>query len=164
MQGRESPVHLNHHRWLCSQGRALRNTATGGSGVGIHRGCLRTCTHSTHVRVPVCLFPPPVLLPSALKYAPRPRLLGQREPKFPDGGWGGCAKGDPVLPALANWVRHAPYLGHRWGRQQPDSPVSSSYPCHTPRHPHPLGFPGPPMAIHQQRELSGKMGRVRDPL
>ena len=112
VQGRESSAHLNHHRWLCSQGRALRNTATGGSGAGIHHGCLRACTHSTHVRVPVCLFPPPVLPPSALKHAPRPRLVGQREPKFPNGGWGGCAKGDPVLPALANWVRRAPYLGH----------------------------------------------------
>ena len=33
-----------------------------------------------------------------------------------------------------------------------------------PATPNPLGFPGPPVAIHQQRELSGKMGRFRDPL
>ena len=87
-QGRGRPTHLNHHRWLCSQGRALRNTATDGSGAGTHRGCVRAC-----VRVPVCLFPPPPLPPSALRHAPRPRLPGQPEPKVPDGGWGGGCQG-----------------------------------------------------------------------
>ena len=102
--------------WLCSQGRALRNTATDGSGACIHRGCVpaRVCARapSTPMRVPVCLFPPPPLPPSVLKHAPRPKLLGQLEPKVPDRGWGGCAKGDPVLPTLANWGHRAPYLGH----------------------------------------------------
>ena len=68
--------------------------------------CACTQAHSAHMRVPVCLFPPPVLPPSALKHAPRPRLPGQLEPKVSDGGWGGGAKVDPVLPAHANWGHH----------------------------------------------------------
>ena len=53
--------------------------------------CVRTHMHT--LRTHACLFPPLVLLPSALKHAPRPRLPGQLEPIVPDGGWGGGAKG-----------------------------------------------------------------------
>ena len=87
--------------------------------------CASKHTHSTHMHVPVCLFSPPVLPPSALKHAPRPRLPGQSEPKVPDGGWGGSAKGDPVLPAYADWGPHAP-TGTLMGEAAPVSPVSSS--------------------------------------
>ena len=45
---------------------------------------VRTRPHSPHMPVAVCLLPPPVLPPSALKHAPRPRLPGQLEPKFHD--------------------------------------------------------------------------------
>ena len=67
---------------------------------------VRTRPHSPHMPVAVCLLPPPVLLLIALKHAPRPRLPGQLEPKVSDGGWGGGAKVDPVLPAHANWGHH----------------------------------------------------------
>ena len=55
--------------------------------------CACTQAHCAHMRVPMFLFPPPVLLPSALKHAPQPRLPGQPEPKFHDEGWGWGAKG-----------------------------------------------------------------------
>ena len=91
----KSPTHLNHYRWLCSQGRALRHTHTDGSCAWIHHGCVHarahthTHAHSIHMHVPVCLFPPPVLPQSALKHAPLPRIPGQPEAKVQDRDWGG---------------------------------------------------------------------------
>ena len=107
----KSPTHLNHYRWLCSQGRALRHTHTDGSCAWIHHGCVHahahthTHAHSIHMHVPVCLFPPPVLPQSALKHAPLPRIPGQPEAKVQDRGWGGSSKGEQCsLPTLTGGV------------------------------------------------------------
>lgn len=83
---------------LCRRGRALRNTPTDGSRAWVPGGRVRVHAHSPHTHVPGCLSPPPALPPSALKHGPRPRLPGQPEPKVPDGGWGGGAKGEPCGP------------------------------------------------------------------
>lgn len=101
-QGRGSP-----HTWIATGGSAAR---AGLEGIQPQMGRVPASIVDACVRVPVCVFPAPPLPPSALRHAPRPRLPGQPEPEVPDGGWGGGVprKGDPVLPAHADWGRRAP--------------------------------------------------------
>ena len=106
------------------------------------------------VRVPVCVFPPPPLPPSALRHAPRPRLPGQPEPEVPDGGWGGGCQGRGTQccpPTRTGGV--APRSGTLTGAAATGQPCFLLFPAPpphlTPAHPTPaplvfLGLPWPP--------------------
>lgn len=112
------------------------------------------CRHPSWMRACVSLCVSFLLRPcrpSALRHAPRPRLPGQPEPEVPDGGWGGGVprKGDPVLPAHADWGRRAP----TWDTDGGGSNRTALFPplprAATPAHPTPaplvfLGLPWPP--------------------
>lgn len=150
------------HTWIATGGSAAR---AGLEGIQPHMGRVPASIVDACVRVPVCVFPPPPLPPSALRHAPRPRLPGQPEPEVPDGGWGGGVprKGDPVLPAHADWGRRAPTWDTDGGGSHrtallPPLPRAATPPHPSSPHPSPLGFSGPPVATHRQRELSGKRG------
>lgn len=166
MEGRERPTPLNHYRWLCRRGRALRNTPTDGSRAWVPGGRVRVHAHSPHTHVPGCLSPPPALPPSALKHGPRPRLPGQPEPKVPDGGWGGGAKGEPCGPPTPTGgvlPRSGTLMGA--ATTQPCFLLLLTPPPPSPLtpHPHPRGVSGPPVLIHQQRVFSGKRGEGSGP-
>lgn len=136
------------HTWIATGGSAAR---AGLEGIQPQMGRVPASIVDACVRVPVCVFPAPPLPPSALRHAPRPRLPGQPEPEVPDGGWGGGVprKGDPVLPAHADWGRRAP----TWDTDGGGSNRTALFPplprAATPAHPTPaplvfLGLPWPP--------------------
>ena len=89
--------------------------------------------------------------------------LGSWSLKFPTGAGEGVQRGTQCCPPSPTGGIVPPI----WDTDRGSSNQIALFPplTHdTPHHPHPLGFPGPPVAIHQQREFSGKRGRVRDPL
>ena len=74
-----------------------------------------------------------------------------------------------MLPAHADWGRRAPIWDTDGGGSNrialfPPLPRAATPPHPTSPHPSPLGFSGPPVAIHRQREFSGKGGGGSGPL
>lgn len=118
MEGRGSPTPLNHYRWLCRRGRALRNTPTDGSRAWVHRGRVRVHAHTRTLPTRAC---PCVSLPSSGLAAECPEsvLLGQgcpgsRSLRFPTRAGEGGAKGEhccPPTPAGAVLPRSGTLMG-----------------------------------------------------